>query len=313
MKMNKYILIFTLLISLVGLTCTIKKEETAIQGKVLVGVSESQQDLIQAEADQFNLLYADANIRVAGTSTRDAIVNLLNDSLKMIIIDRPLNSEEQNIAAQAALNLQAVKVAYDALAIVVNRLNPLRRISLESFEDILTGRIKNWHQLPESQLVGPLELVMTGRNSGIYELLQNQFFKIEKDLAISVLLPTNVEIQNYVATHPQAIGVVSYTCFKNPTGHPMLEDSTSAIQELAFAGLDSTGAKTSFKLHQANIHLGRYPLSYPLYIYYNIQKAGLALGFSAFIASAPGQKIILKWGIVPATMPIRIITLKQQE
>ena len=38
----------------------------------------------------------------------------------------------------------------------------------------------------------------------------------------------------------------------------------------------------------------------------------LAAGFAAFVASAPGQKLIVNAGIVPATMPVRGVQLRQE-
>ena len=38
--------------------------------------------------------------------------------------------------------------------------------------------------------------------------------------------------------------------------------------------------------------------------------AGLGSGFISFVAGEKGQRIILKSGIVPAAMPIRLIQIK---
>ena len=81
------------------------------------------------------------------------------------------------------------------------------------------------------------------------------------------------------------------------------------VRSLAFTGVDSTGQKASYGFYQAYVHLGKYPLNYPVYICLNDSKSALGAGFSAFIASAPGQKIILDWGLVPVTMPVRLVQL----
>jgi phosphate transport system substrate-binding protein len=38
----------------------------------------------------------------------------------------------------------------------------------------------------------------------------------------------------------------------------------------------------------------------------------VAAGFLAFVASAPGQKILLNAGLVPATMPVRLVQITQE-
>jgi phosphate transport system substrate-binding protein len=40
--------------------------------------------------------------------------------------------------------------------------------------------------------------------------------------------------------------------------------------------------------------------------------SGLGSGFVSFVAGEKGQRIILKSGLVPATMPIRIIQTKKE-
>jgi len=40
---------------------------------------------------------------------------------------------------------------------------------------------------------------------------------------------------------------------------------------------------------------------------------GLGTGFTAFVASERGQRIVLKFGLVPATMPVRLVELIENE
>ena len=56
-----------------------------------------------------------------------------------------------------------------------------------------------------------------------------------------------------------------------------------------------------------NIYQQYYPLTRDIYIYTRADNYGVAAGFSAFITSAPGQKIVMSSGLVPATMPVRLV------
>jgi phosphate transport system substrate-binding protein len=67
-------------------------------------------------------------------------------------------------------------------------------------------------------------------------------------------------------------------------------------------------------LHQANVYRGFYPLHYGVYIYCTTsdkRDAGPEIGFTTFVASHPGQKIIMDAGLVPATMPIRLVQINE--
>jgi phosphate transport system substrate-binding protein len=306
--MNRFMVtILFLFLSIMG--CYRPEEETAIKGNLLISVSESLQPLIQKEADEFCQTYAEAHLTIKGATTRESIVYLLNDSLNIIISDRRLNAEEQQVAKNSDINLQEIRIAEDALAVLVNAGNGLENISGTSLKEVLTRKITVWNELPESKQTGPIALAITGRNSGAYELLEN-YFDIKDGISPSKAFTTQDEVMSFVSAHPQAIGFISLACFKNPSNQPT---ATSAepltVRTLAIAGTDSVGQIENYKLHQANIYYGKYPLHFPVYIYLHRDKSPLANGFTSFITSGRGQQIILAWGLVPATQPVRIIQL----
>jgi phosphate transport system substrate-binding protein len=282
--------------------------ETATSGNLTVCVCESHVELFQEIAGTFHDLYKEASVSVVGATTRGAIVGLINDSVKVIVTDRPLNAEEWGVVKKEKIDLQEIAVARDAFAVVVNRLNETTTFSRESLRGILAGTTADWSQVPGSGLSGPVELALTDRNSGAYELLRDSLFSLAGDLAVAAVLPSQREVVQHVARRPQAIGLVSVACYRSPSLAGVTSDSSGTVKALAFAGVDSTGQQVVHRLHQANIHLGRYPLSYSVYVYFR-KESDLAAGFTAFVAGAEGQKMILDWGLVPVTMPVRIVTL----
>ena len=295
-------------LSVVAGGCGGADRETATRGRIVVCASESHLELIQREAEQFDSLYKEADVSVFGATTREAIVNLLNDSVRVIVTDRQLNAEEQAVAAKADLDIEEVAIARDALAVVVNRLNATPNFTLETLRDLVTGRLAVWSGVEGSGLSGPIELVLTGRNSGAYELLRDHLLGLTEEISMAVAPASQREVLDYVAGHPQAVGVVSFACYRGPSAQAVTADSAGAVRTLAFWGADSTGRAAAHRLHQANIYLGRYPLNYSVYVYCR-KDSDLAAGFTGFVAGPVGQKIILDWGLVPVTMPVRIVTL----
>ncbi len=308
MKMNRYFLFFLIIIGVTS--CQTVEKQTTTKGSLLVFVSESHQDLIQAEADLFNSLYAEANITVMGTSTREAMVHFLNDSVQAVVTDRKLNPEERKIVADAELRIGEIIIAEDALAVIVNHINPIESISEQSLRDILTNKITNWNQIPASRFSGPIVLVTTDNNSGAYELLKDYFFHGE-EVKSHKIVDSQQKVLETVTRQALSIGVISLACYKNPLLQLLTGDTAASVHAMHFEGVDSLGNKELNKLHQANVYLGKYPLHYPVYFYINPAASPLAGGFSSFVASAPGQKIILNWGLVPKTMPVRLVTLTQ--
>lgn len=312
--MNRYILYFCIIVlTITG--CHKIPEETATSGRLTACITESYLSLVKKHADEFTSLYTNTNVTLSGVSTREAIVNFLNDSVKLVIVDRPFNQEEQSVAAQANLKYRTLKIAEDALAIIVNKSNKIDNISLNSIKDIVNKNISKWDQLPDSKLTGSIDFVFTDKNSGAYELLKNNFLKLKDDIVPTAIVKFQKNVFEYVAANPLAFGIVSVACLKSVMSADTTSgviDSSGPVRALSIVSPDSTGQERVNKINQANIYLGSYPLHYPVYVYFYETKAELAAGFCSYIASAPGQRIFLKSGLVPATMPVRLVQLNEK-
>jgi phosphate transport system substrate-binding protein len=62
-----------------------------------------------------------------------------------------------------------------------------------------------------------------------------------------------------------------------------------------------------FKPYQAYIALKQYPLTRDVYMISREGRNGLGTGFASFVAGDQGQRIIRLMGMLPATMPVRLI------
>jgi len=77
--------------------------------------------------------------------------------------------------------------------------------------------------------------------------------------------------------------------------------------------IESSTSREYYKPYQAYIAQKFYPLWREVYIISKEAYTGLGTGLTAFIASERGQRIVLKFGLVPATMPIRLVELIENE
>lgn len=284
------------------LGCENPEEETPTRGNMRMAVSESHTWIMEKEALAFQRLYAEAHITIIPVSTREAIVALLIDSVGVICVDRKLNAEEQAVAQAAKLRITETKIAEDALGIIVHTQNPLQHLTLGELAEIIGGRKTSWREVSELNWPGSIEVVLTGRNSGAYELLVHGFLRLESEPPLAFVAERQRQVVDYVSTHPRAIGVVSVAA---------LQDSIPTVRTLALAPSDTSVKQPFVKLHQANVYRGWYPLHFPVYTYMTAELGSLASGFTAFVARAPGQKIILDAKLVPATMPVRLVQINE--
>ena len=291
--------------------CTQRQGSDIRSGTLTVLVTESHLPLVQLMAKEYHEAFPGAVIEPQGTTTRAAIVDLVNDSVHCIVVDRRLNDEERAAVESARLRVVETEIAQDGIAVLVHRGNNLSSMSMEELAAILTGTTGVWNALPASKLRGPIELCLTGKNSGLYEMAARHFFKIQKDVPVAAVAQSQRSILEYVATHPEALGLISYAMWKD-TSDPVQKRWKKEARLLAFSVKDSQGVLMTVKLNQRAIFDQYYPLTYSLYIYTSEKTPGTAQGFSAFVAGERGQRMFQYAGLVPKTMPYRTIQLTQE-
>lgn len=288
--------------------CHEEERETPTKGNLTIISSEDVFPVIDLQVKDFTRVYDQTKITHLSSSTRDAIVQLLNDSVKLIVSTRDFNDEENKVIADNHLDVVATKIAYDGVAVVVNEKNALTKLSVDELKKILTGNISRWSNLKESKLSSAVVIAMGDPNSGVYEYLMSRLIGSEK-LAPTVLPCTSTsEVLKVVSEHPNAIGFAGISWLPTaPENVKVLEIGDPKYKS------DSTSTTLEyFSPHQAHIYRNYYPLSRPIYIFTHNAGRGVAVGFTSFAAGAEGQKIIVKNGLVPATMPVRLVQLNQQ-
>ena len=291
--------------------CTQRQGSDIRSGALTVLVTESHLPLVQHMAKEYHEAFPNATIEPRGTTTRAAIVDMANDSVHCIVVDRRLNEEERAAVESARLRVVETEIAQDGIAVLVHRGNRLSSMSTEELAAILTGTTGVWNAMPASKLRGPIELCLTGKNSGLYEMVVRRFFRIQGDVPVAAVAPSQRGILEYVATHPEAMGLISYAAWRD-TSDPAQERWKKEVQILAFSVKDTQGVMTTVKLNPRNIFDQYYPLTYSLYIYTSEKMPGTAQGFSAFVAGDRGQRMFQYAGLVPKTMPYRTIQLTQE-
>jgi phosphate transport system substrate-binding protein len=219
------------------------------------------------------------------------------------VIDRQFNEEEKQIVQQSAIRIVENKIAEDGIAMIVNKQNPISNIRSEFVRNIVTGEVKNWNQIPDVRWSGDIDLVLTGKNSGMYELLQKKIFSVSKELQPTALMPNQGEVVKYVSAHPRSVGYVAASLVNN---------KMESIKVVPIIVKTPEGIENSYTPRQQEIYDGLYPFHYSLYLYNAETKTSVGMGFSAQVLSNIGQKIIQNAGLVPASIPYRTIQLNAE-
>jgi phosphate transport system substrate-binding protein len=294
------ILLSIVLLVGIGIGGCQEKKETATSGHRLILATDPYGSLVQEEADQFMSIYPDVKMEVRGGSTREAVVFLLNDSVRSIVIDRQFNEEEQQVVRQAALRIVESKIAEDGVAVIVHKQNPIKNVRTETLQNIISGTAKDWKNVAKAHWSGLIDFVLTGKNSGMYELLQKKFFSTSKPPEPTTVVLNQLDVIRYVAAHPQSIGFVAAS---------LVSDSVREVKVIPVLGKSPDGEEQEYLPGQQEIYSALYPLHYSLYLYNAEAKTSVGVGFGALILSNVGQKIIQRAGLVPAVIPYHTIQL----
>lgn len=114
------------------------------------------------------------------------------------------------------------KIARDGVCVITNPSNPISNLSQESVEEIFTGRIRDWSEVPGTRISGPIDLFDRDGASGTQDAFQHIFLGETLKISPSATAETSNGLeQNAVSSDKQAIGFVSfaYTAGVNPVGY----------------------------------------------------------------------------------------------
>lgn len=283
--------------------------DTPTTGKIKIGVDATFKPIADAELMVFEGLYRYAEITPLYLPENESFQLLLSDSVKLILASRQLNSDERKVFSDKKINAREIKIATDAVALIVNPSNADTMLSMEAIRNIITGKTTSWKGInPKSQL-DEISVVFDHKNSSIVHYMIDSICGGQAITGELYALDSNLDVVNYVAKHSNALGLIGVSWISDR------DDTTqmSFLRQIRVVAVSKTEPATfesSYQPYQAYIYDGLYPLSRNLYAIDAEPRNGLATGFASFLASDKGQRIILKSGIVPASAPVRLVKVR---
>ncbi len=287
------VLLAVLLLSACGNSGKEKKEILSGAEKILV--DETFEPIIEDQTNVFQHSYGQAQIELVSRPEAEAVKLLLEDSARIIILPRELNEKEKTVFAQKKINPRITRFATDAIALVRHDSYPDSLVEVDDLIQLMQGKPGKLKSLvfdsPGSSTVRyfrELAGVAQLPDSGVYALA------------------SNAAVIRYVHDNPGTIGVVGVNWLEQPDVE--LEPYVAHLKTLAVKST-KPGDETYYKPTQSNLGLGVYPLTRGLYIINCQGGPGLGMGFASFLAGEDGQRIILKSGLLPETVPPREIII----
>jgi phosphate transport system substrate-binding protein len=284
--------------------------ETPTSGDIKIEADESFQPIIDAEVATFTTYYKYAKITPVYKAEKDLVADFLNDSVKVIVTSWTPTKEQEKMLLDIQTVVRTNVVAYDALALVLNKSNKDSLLTYDNVKDIFTGKITDWKEINKSSKLGKINIVFDNDRSGNIRYFREKF-NLPQQLAQNFYaVNNNPEVIDYVAKSPGAVGIVSVNWISD--SDDSLSRSFTTRVKVAAISLPYLDDLTFYMPVQGSIYDKTYPFVREVNMVSRESFSGLGSGFVSFVSGEKGQRIILKSGLVPATMPIRIIQVKNE-
>lgn len=259
--------------------------------------SDTLNNLMTLWAEGFKKTYPNVNIQIEGKGSSTAPPALIEGTAQLGPMSRPMKSSEIDaFEKKFGYKPTEIPVAVDALAVFVNKDNPVAGLTMAQVDGIFSSSRKSggadittWG---EAGLTGdwakkPISLFGRNSASGTYGFFKDEALQ-KGDFKPTVKeQPGSSAVVQGIATDLGAIGY-------SGIGYKTSDVRAVALGEKPGAFVEAT---------YANCLSGEYPLSRFLFVFVN-KKPGtpldpLTLEFLKFILSKEGQEVVIKDGYFP--------------
>ncbi|MGZ8185013.1 MAG: PstS family phosphate ABC transporter substrate-binding protein [Methylobacter sp.] len=280
------------------------QKASGISGNLSSVGSDTLANLMTLWAEEFNREYPNVNIQIQAAGSSTAPPALTEGTSNLGPMSREMKDDElEAFEDKYGYKPTAIPVAIDALAVMVNKDNPIKGLSVDQVDAIFSSTRKCGHETDittwgEAGVAawGAKSIQLYGRNSvsGTYG-----YFK-ENALCKG-------DFKNNVNEQPGSASVVqSVTTSTNGIGYSGMGYSTSGIRMVPLA---KKAGQPFVDATPENAIAGTYPLTRYLYIYVNKKPnqslAPLENEFMKMVLSKAGQQVVIKDGYIP--LPANVV------
>lgn len=269
---------------------TNKKSETIDSGNIRISADISFKPVIDEQLKVFLASNPKAKVFIEYKSEVDCFKDFINDSTRLIIVSRGLTKQESNyFENKISFKPYYSKVAYDAVAAIINIKNTDSLFTINDLKNILLGKKK-------------YAVVLDGTNAtSTVKYLQDSVLREAKFGTNVVAVNGSDSVIETIKKTQNAIGFVSNCWVSNRYD----EKQVANLQQMKLALIECVRCDEKdyyAKASQATLQYGQYPLARPIYYIVKENYEGLGTGFGRFLSSERGQLIFKRSCVVPALM-----------
>ena len=284
---------------------------SGVSGNLSSVGSDTLANLMTLWAEEFKRIYPNVNIQIQAAGSSTAPPALTEGTSNLGPMSRKMKSKEiEAFEKKYGYKPTAIRVAIDALAVYVNKDNPIKGMTIPEVDAVFsstrkcgyTKDVNNWGDLGLSGSWKNRKIQIYGRNSvsGTYG-----YFK-KKALCKG-------DYKNSVNEQPGSASVVqSVTTSLNGIGYSGIGYKTSGVRAVPLA---KKAGKPFVEATSENAIKGTYPLARFLYVYVNKHPnkplPPLEREFLKMVLSKSGQTVVVKDGYIPLPAKVAAREMKK--
>lgn len=266
-----------------------------LTGNMTVIADETVTDLLEQQIDVFKSSYTNSKVDLITDFERPAINRLLRGEGQVAILKRKLTEEEAKGFEQRSIKPKIFPIAFDAVVFAVSSSTSDSTINFNRISNLLNGSEK-----------GEQKLLVDNINSSTIRTLQ-EVSNVNKVSGTNVSeLRSAKEVLTALANNNTGIGVLTYNQYL------AMRDSLQAKDKIRILSVSKSAIEVAYRPTQTTLGDDTYPLKQEVYVLNYQPNMGLGIGFSAFLTGDRGQRVVLKYGLLPATMPGRELIIRDE-
>jgi hypothetical protein len=267
-----------------------EKTDRYDEGILHISADESFKPVIDSQIQVYESTYPNAHIIPHYKPEAECLRDFAVDSIRMIIATRGYSESEKNFL-EDSMHIVPSKlvIAYDAIAVIVNKNSPDSLFTMNELKQVLTGSFKK-NLIP----------VFDGLNAtSTIRFIIDSVLKGDSLTAKAQAAKNSEEVIDHIARTPGAIGFIGVNWIGNKEDSAQL----SFLTKVTLVSLESTDIPGAYvKPVQANIFARRYPMVRDLVYILKEKQTGLGQGFANFLRGERGQLIFKRAYLVPAQL-----------
>lgn len=260
--------------------------------RIVVLGSDTMESMVRNWANGYMTENPGCQVTVSAGDTGAGIRGLIAGEIDVASASRELSQEENALVHKEKTHLKRVMVARDSIAVIVNPVNKLDEIGLDDLRLVYAGEIKTWDKLSKEETKAePIRVFAREMTSGTADYFREHVMQ-DKPFGPEVkLMPSSEAVIGAVFGNRLGIGFVGMSQAQGAKDKvKILELSlrTEAIKEPAQGEASRS------------LTLDSYPLSRPLYVYYNAKTETKVKPFIDYLQGKNGRKQVVEMGFMPA-------------